>query len=172
MTRKQLLEISFETDNEKKLKTNLIELLDEHGVNQTFLLLAIKNQLLLNGCAIDENAFNQILFRNYIYELNTPNELNFENFADEDKELIAVFNTCIENNNFEEAFKIFSSNNLIYQLLSTLYIKNLFKNETYKVSKIDNKQIDKVYKEISLLNDANLTIKRDKVKILQIVSTK
>ena len=173
MTKKELLEISFEKDNEKMLKSYLIKQEKEYGFNKAFLLLAVKNQILLNSYDIDENSFNQMLFKNYIYSIYDENKIEFEELDEFSKEIINIFNFFIETNNLEEALYIYKNYPIIYQILCTIYIRNLYRSEENKINKINNENIDNIYNKISLLNNTDLSFKREEnVKALKKVSQK
>jgi len=192
MEKKVLLKNSFEENNEKKLKAAFIKSANNYSfrenerklksifiknangynLSEKLYFLAIKNQLLLASCDMDENTFNQMLFRNYIYFLNDSYRANLDALYSNNRESFKIFNTCIENNNFEEAFNIFANNNAIYQLLCFIYIKDLYKNEKYKASRVASANINDVAEKFSLLRNADLSVKREKVRILQNVSAK
>lgn len=172
MTKKEFLRNSFEENNEKKLKSIFINNANGYSFTEKVYFLAIKNQLLLASCNMDENEFNQVLFKNYIYFLNDSFKANIDALYQNNKEAIETFNSCIENNNFEEAFNIFANNNAIYQLLCIIYIKDLHKSEKYKASRIAISKIDDVSEKISLLKNTDLRVKRANVKVRQNYSAK
>lgn len=172
MTRNELLNFSFEENNEKNLKKDLIEKSIEYSFDKISSILTHKNKLILSSYNIDENTFNQMLFTNYIYFMNSSKKLNAEKLSDDDREIIELFNHYIETDCFEEAFKIYTNNFIIYDLLCMLYIKNLNETSQDKINQLDDKKIDKVYKKLSLLKNTNLTLERKHVKVLQKVSNK
>lgn len=169
---KEVQEFSFENNNENKLKLRLNEIVKEYNVNKAYSFLAIHNQLMLISCNIDENEFYHILFKNYIYFLNSNQTLNLEKLPKEYQNKINDFNYYIENANIEEAFNIFSSTNVIYQLLCSLYIKNLNKSEDEKLNEIPNEKLNNAFSQLSLLENATLNIKREKIKVYQKISSK
>jgi len=172
MNKIELLSFNFESNNEKALKAKLNQFYNENGFSQTVYLLAIKNQLLLNSCDIDDNLFNKILLKNYIYFLNSANKLNFDSLSYNTKQLIDSFNSLIEKNEFDKAYNIYSNNDTIYNLLCGIYVKGSHKTEAYKISKIDDKNIETVYEKLSLLENANLNFEKEKVKIYQKTSNR
>jgi len=164
MTKNELSQVAFNDKKEIKLKSKLMNLCEEYNTNKAFISLAINNQLLLNSCNIDENEFNQILFKNYILHANFFTPTFIENLKENELELLNTFNCYVMDNNFDEAFKIFANNNIIYQLLCKLYITDLVKTE--KLSNINERNIDSIYKRILLLKNTNLTFEREsKLKI-------
>ena len=139
MTKKELQNISFEEVNEQQLKLNLIKYIEEYGFNKALYLLSIKNKLLLNSCNIDDNSFNQILFKNYIFHTNNKNEQIDLHITNNDQETINMFKSSIDNNNFEEAFKIFGNNYVVYQLLCILYMNEVNNTDLVKIDRIVKK---------------------------------
>lgn len=172
MTKKEFIRNSFEENNEKKLKSIFINNANGYNFTEKVYFLAIKNQLLLASCNMNENEFNRVLFKNYIYFLNDSFKANIDALYENNKDDIEIFNTCIENNKFEEAFNIFTNNNAIYQLLCIIYIKDLHKSEKYKASRIAINKIDNVSEKISLLKNTDLRVKREKIKVYQKYSAK
>lgn len=163
-----LLEKVSTSNQETKLKLYLINKYEELGLDKTYLILAFRNQLLLNSCNIDENKFNYILLKNYIYFLNSKNNINFNNIQDKNKEMLIEFNNNIYNNDFAEALNLYEENVYLYEVLCSVYLKNLSKSEAEKINNIPQEKIDDVYKKISLLQETNLTFKRNnKIKIMK-----
>ena len=172
MIREEILNLSLTNNKEKKLKLKLIEKVEESDISKIFYILAIKNQLLLNSCNINENEFNKILFKNYIYFLNTNKKFNIEKLAELDKETINIFKTNIENNNFEEALQIFLNNSIIYQYLCALYVKDINASEIHKINRIEDQNLTNVYQKLQIINGMNLTYQPNNIKIYQKISSK
>jgi len=172
MTKNDLISISFEENNEKELKSKLIETINLYGSNKALYLLTVKNQLLLNSCGIDENTFNNILFKNYILCLNNTDNICTFSLSKKDTEKVNTFNEQILLNNIDKAFNIFSKNYIVYQLLCHVYFNNINKKNFEKINGIHDKDIDSVYDRIMLLNNANLAFKREEIKVRQRVSSK
>lgn len=172
MTKNDLINISFEENSEKELKAKLIETINLYGANKALYLLTVKNQILLSTCGIDENTFNNILFKNYILCLNnTDNKYTFS-LSKKDKEKVNAFDAQISLNNIDNAFEIYGKNYVVYQLLCQVYFNNINKKNFEKINGIHDKDIDSVYDRIMLLNSANLTFKREEFKVRQRVSSK
>lgn len=172
MTKKELKNISFETVNEIELKLKLSKYIAECGFDKALSLFTFKNKLLLTSCDIDENLFNKILFKNYIFYINNQYQNNTYKLPNNDDETITMFNYYIENNNFKEAFNIFENSNTVYQTLCILYVNDINKSDFTKINKIKDENINDVYDKLSILNNLNLTFKRDNIKIYQKVSTR
>ena len=161
MNREDLLTLSYPTDNEKKLKLFLNNTILEYGLSKTYNYLVFRNQLILNSFSIDENDFNHILFRNYIYILNNNSNFNFQKLSDKDKNTIETFNSCINDNDFVKALEVYSNSFLIYELLCYSYIKNLQKNELNKINGISDTKVDEIFNKIKVLKSTNLTFEKE-----------
>ena len=171
MNKKDLLNLSYPNDSEKKLKLLLNNQSENYSLGKAFMTLSRNNVFLLNQCEIDENNFNYILFKNYIYFLNSKKEIKFENFFSKNqdimKTIINEFNNHIKNNDFEGALKIYENSYPIYELLCFIYIKNLNKNEIEKINQVPNNLTNNIYEKISLLQNTDLSFKRNNNKKLE-----
>lgn len=157
MNKIDLLNMSYPNDNEKILNLRLREKYQEYGYEKTFKSLSYTNQLLLASCGIDENSFNYILLKNYIFFLYSNNTNILNDLSNEDKEIINNFNQCILNNNLEGALNLLMNNYVIHQLLCLVYINNLSKTEIEKVNVIQDELVDEVFVKINLLKENNLS---------------
>lgn len=157
MNKIDLLNMSYPNENEKNLNLRLRERYQEYGYGKTFKALSYTNRLLLASCGIDENNFNYILLKNYIFFLYSNNTNILNELSNEDKEIINNFNQCILNNNLEGALNLFMNNYVIYQLLCLVYINNLFKTEIEKVNDIQDELVDEVSIKLNLLKETNLS---------------
>jgi len=162
MNKNDLLNISYPNDNEKILNFRLREKLEQYGFEKTFKTLSYTNQLLLNSCNVNENDFNYILIKNYLFFLNGNNNSFFEKLSDNDKDIIKNFNKFINNNDFEGALDIYMNNYVIHQLLCLVYMKNISKTESEKINELSEDVINDVYTKINLIKNADLSFKRNK----------
>lgn len=166
----EVLNMIFENKKENELKKALKKFIEEYGVEKTYLFLSINNQILLNSCDIDENEFNQILFKNYMLSPEGLDNINMERLSEQEKTSINMFKATMRCNNFDSAFYIFSSRRIVYQLLCMLYVSDLSKNE-----KVDNKHFNNegVIQRIVYLKSKDLSFHREKdIKVRQKVSKK
>ena len=159
MNRQDLLDLSYPSDNEKKLKLSLRTICEKYGFNKAFISLSYTNQFLLNKCNIDENDFNYILFKNYILTLS--NTINL------------IFNQYIVNNDIENALCLYENNYTIYQLLCLSYIKNLSKSEHDKIMQLPETTIKETEEKIKLLQNMDLSFKKaEKTYTKQVASAR
>lgn len=166
----EVLKMIFENKNEERLKKALKKFITDYGVEKTYLFLSTNNQILLNACNINENEFNQILFKNYMLSTDGLDNINMERLSEQERISIRMFKTAMRCNNFDSAFYIFSNKRIVYQLLCMLYVNDLAKNET-----VDNKRFNNegVIQRIVYLKSKDLSFHREKdVMIRQKVSKK
>lgn len=166
----EVLNMIFENKKENELKKALKRFIEEYGVEKTYLFLSTNNQILLNSCNIDENEFNQILFKNYMLSPEGLDNINMERLSEQEKTSVNMFKATMRCNNFDSAFYIFSNKRIVYQLLCMLYVNDLAKNE-----KVDNKRFNNegVIQRIVYLKSKDLSFHREKdVMIRQKVSKK
>jgi len=168
MKRNDLFALPYITPNEDTLKNVLKNKCEESGLNNTFISLMYRNQLLLNSCKIDEKSFNYILLKNYVLFLNNGNNLRYKNASEKDLIIINEFNEFINNNLFKEALSLYQKYYIIYQLLCSAYIKYLYKTESDKIDLIPDDKIDDVFKKITTLKDMDLSFRREKEKNIKI----
>ena len=157
MNKIDLLNMSYPNENEKILNLRLRERYQDYGYEKTFITLSYTNQLLLASCGIDENSFNYILLKNYIFFLYSNNTNILNELSNKDKEIINNFNQCILNNNLEGTLNLLMNNYVIHQLLCLVYVNNLSKNEIEKVNVIQDELVDEVSVKINLLKENNLS---------------
>jgi len=171
MNKHQLFTISYPSDNENKLKLFLTNSYLEYGVNKAYDYLTFRNQLLLNSCNIDENNFNYILFKNYIFFLSKHNlDLYFYLYTlpVKDREVIEIFNKCINNNDFKGALKLYSRSFFIHELLCSAYIKNLPIGELEKINNVHKDKVDDIYNKINILKNTDLSFVREQEKNIKL----
>lgn len=164
MNKNDLFVLQYMAPNEENLKIVLKNICNESGINNAFISLMYKNQLLLNSCNIDEKSFNYILLRNYVFFLNNENDLTFKNASERDTKIINNFNHYIENNSIKKALELYQNHYIIYQLLCSAYMKNLYKTESEKIGLIPDDKIDTVYKKVKTLKNKDLSFVREQEK--------
>ena len=177
MNRQDLLDLSYPSDNEKKLKLSLRTICEKYGFNKAFISLSYTNQFLLNKCNIDENDFNYILFKNYILTLsntiNLNSLLNDSSLTNDEIVDILIFNQYIVNNDIENALCLYENNYTIYQLLCLSYIKNLSKSEHDKIMQLPETTIKETEEKIKLLQNMDLSFKKaEKTYTKQVASAR
>lgn len=160
MNKDKLLELCYQDNNEKKLKYNLLNNIDNAGFNKALKSFMYRNVILLNKCDIDDVSFFNILTKNYTLYLYSANKKI-------DLSLIDEFNKCIINNDFNKAYDMYKNNTLVYEVLCITYMKGLDKSLNDKIDVIDSRKINEVANKISLLDNTvledNKTSKKTKV---------
>lgn len=166
MNKNELLELCYQDNNEKKLKYNLLNNINDAGFNKTLKSFMYRNVILLNKCDIDDISFFNILVKNYTLYLYSANKKI-------DLSLVSEFNKCISNNDYNKAYDMYKNNNLVYEVLCITYMKGLDKSLKEKIDSIDSRKINEVSSKIKLLNSTILEDKTsENVKVYQKTSNR
>lgn len=166
MNKNELLELCYQDNNEKKLKYNLLNNINDAGFNKTLKSFMYRNVILLNKCDIDDISFFNILVKNYALYLYSANKKI-------DLSLVSEFNKCIINNDYNKAYDMYKNNNLVYEVLCITYMKGLDKSLKEKIDSIDSRKINEVSSKIKLLNSTILEDKTsENVKVYQKTSNR
>ena len=167
MSKKDLFELCYQSDKEKKLKHTLLNNIEESGFNKALKSFTFRNMITLSKCDIDDTLFFNILAKNYIlyyYSVNKNIDLS----------IIDKFNKSILNNDFNEAYNIYTNNSIVHELLCIIYMKNLDKSLKEKIDLVDSRRFNEVLNKINLLNSTVLedTKKNVKTKTYQKISNR
>lgn len=166
MNKKELLELCYQDNNEKKLKYNLLNNINNAGFNKALKSFMYRNVILLNKCDIDDISFFNFLVKNYTLYLYSANKKI-------DLSLVSEFNKCIINNDYNKAYDMYKNNNLVYEVLCITYMKGLDKPLKEKIDSIDSRKINEVSSKIKLLNNTVLEDKTsENVKVYQKTSNR
>ena len=166
MNKNELLELCYQDNNEKKLKYNLLNNINNAGFNKALKSFMYRNVILLNKCDIDDISFFNILVKNYTLYLYSANKKI-------DLSLVSEFNKCIINNDYNKAYDMYKNNNLVYEVLCITYMKGLDKSLKEKIDSIDSRKINEVSSKIKLLNNTVLEDKTsENVKVYQKTSNR
>ena len=166
MNKNELLELCYQDNNEKKLKYNLLNNINDAGFNKALKSFMYRNVILLNKCDIDDISFFNILVKNYTLYLYSANKKI-------DLSLVSEFNKCIINNDYNKAYDMYKNNNLVYEVLCFTYMKGLDKSLKEKIDSIDSRKINEVSSKIKLLNNTILEDKTsENVKVYQKTSNR
>ncbi len=166
MNKNELLELCYQDNKEKNLKYNLLNNINNAGFNKALKSFMYRNVILLNKCDIDDISFFNILVKNYTLYLYSANKKI-------DLSLVSEFNKCIINNDYNKAYDMYKSNNLVYEALCITYMKSLDKSLKEKIDSIDSRKINEVSSKIKLLNNTVLEDKTsENVKVYQKTSNR
>lgn len=166
MNKNELLELCYQDNKEKNLKYNLLNNINNAGFNKALKSFMYRNVILLNKCDIDDISFFNILVKNYTLYLYSANKKI-------DLSLVSEFNKCIVNNDYNKAYDMYKSNNLVYEALCITYMKSLDKSLKEKIDSIDSRKINEVSSKIKLLNNTVLEDKTsENVKVYQKTSNR
>ena len=167
MNKKDLFELCYQDNKEKKLKYNMLNKVNEMGFNKALNSFIFRNMIILNKCDIDDVSFFNILAKDYILYSYSANR-------NIDLSILEKFNKAIANNNFNEAYNIYLNNSNVYELLCIIYMNGLNKSLKEKIDVVDSRNINEALNKIKLLKSSNLENSKNQVntKIYQKISNR